>query len=589
VLNACKTDLLFFCNTFLWVFEPRPTPRVLPLNTWRDQDDVLVWMDECYGTREVGIEKSRGVGASWNAIVLFFHRWLFEPRATMAMVSRTEEAVDTRDDPDCLMWKLDFLYEHLPYWLKEDAEGRKILERNYGTHKFLNRANGASIYGYAATGDVTTGGRKTAVLMDEFAKFKIGQDQAALDSTQHVTDSRYFISTYKGSANCFYTMMTQPSSMLKIIIDWKDNPDRGAGLYTSDKGDLRVLDTNYEYVENYDHILDGKIRSPWYDGECRRPGATPLSIAQELDRDPYGSVSKLFSRESFERQRPLVSEPVWRGEPDWDRESLELRWNARSDGPLRLWVPQDDLPSRGPYAVGCDIAAGTGGDFSSNSVIQILDISSGEQVGEYASNDIYPNDFAQLCVAICRFLAGTRDPYFAYLNWDANGSGGAQFFKEVKRWAWGNMYMHRSTTNRRQERTKKPGYWQQDKGAAILMELHNAMLHGDLVIHSKLGLEECMQYEYDGEGQIVHRGAAISEDPSAKGKSHGDRAYALGVALLAAQDRKMDKKDPVPQVVPRESPAGLMERANKGNVDLLDDWWGEVGDGSQGRLDSVYQ
>ena len=147
VINACHTDILFFINTFCWVFEPRPTPRVLPMNTWRDQDDVIAWMDECYGTREVGIEKSRGVGASWNAIALFFHKWLFVPRAAMAVISRTEEAADTRDDPDCLMWKLDFLYENLPYWLREDSEGRGILERNYGTHKFLNRANGASIYG----------------------------------------------------------------------------------------------------------------------------------------------------------------------------------------------------------------------------------------------------------------------------------------------------------------------------------------------------------------------------------------------------------------------------------------------------------
>ena len=575
LLHACKQDLLFFANTFCWVFEPRPTPRILPLNTWRDQDDVLAWMDECFGKREVGIEKSRGVGASWNAVLLFFHKWLFMPRVAMAMISRTEESVDTRDDPDCLMWKLDFLFDNLPYWMRETERGTKILARNFGTHKFLHKESGASIYGYAATGDVTTGGRKTAILMDEFAKFKVGQDQAALDSTQHVTDSRYFVSTYKGSANCFYTMMTQPSSMLKIVIDWKDNPDRGAGLYTADKGELKLLDTDYEHDPNYDYILDGKVRSPWYDGECRRPGATPLSIAQELDRDPYGSVSKLFSRESYERQKSSLKEPVWRGEVDWDRENLELRWHPRADGDVRTWISKDDLPNGGPYAIGCDIAAGTGGDFSSNSVIQVIDIPSGEQVLEYACNDIYPNDFAQLALGVCQFLAASRDPYYAYLNWDANGSGGSQFFKEVRRRGWSNLYMHRSHTNRRHERTKKPGYWQQDKGAAILMELHNAMLHETLLVRSKIGLEECMQYEYDGNGDIVHRGASVSEDPSVKGKAHGDRAYALAVALMAAQDRQLPKDDPEPHVVPRESPLGLLRREMRVETDV-DDWWEEV-------------
>ena len=588
VIRACREDILFFANTFCWVFEPRPTPRVLPLNSWRDQDDVIAWMDECYGVREVGIEKSRGVGASWNAVLLFFHKWLFVDRAAMAMISRTEEAVDTRDDPDCLMWKLDFLYDNLPYWLQQDSQGRKILERNYGTHKFLNRANGASIYGYAATGDVTTGGRKTAILLDEFAKFKVGQDQAALDSTQHVTDCRYFVSTYKGSANCFFTMMTQPSSMLKIVVDWKDNPNRGAGLYTTNKGELEILDEEYDYPENYDFVLDGKARSPWYDIECRRPGATPLSIAQELDRDPYGSVSKLFSKESYDKQRAHVTDPVWRGEVDWDRETLDFSWHDRSDGTMRLWIPKSDLPDRGPYSIGCDIAAGTGGDFSSNSVIEVFDIPTGEQVLEYACNDIYPNDFAQLAIGVCRFLAGKRDPYFAYLAWDANGSGGAQFYKEIKRWGWANLYLHRSTTNRRQARTQKPGYWQQDRGAAILMELHNAMLHEKVQLRSKIGLEETMQYEYDGSGDIVHRGAAISEDPSVKGKSHGDRAYALAVSLLAAQDRQLPQDEPEPHVVPRESPLGLLRRSHRDSATELDGWWSEVGEGAGRVVDPVH-
>ena len=96
-----------------------------------------------------------------------------------------------------------------------------------------------------------------------------------------------------------------------------------------------------------------------------------------------------------------------------------------------------------------------------------------------------------------------------------------------------------------------------------------------------------MQYEYDGEGAICHRGAAISEDPSAKGKSHGDRAYALAVALLAAQDRTITEDDPPPQMVPRESFAGLMARESQSSSGSGATWGGEVGDGAGGRLDSL--
>ena len=84
-----------------------------------------------------------------------------------------------------------------------------------------------------------------------------------------------------------------------------------------------------------------------------------------------------------------------------------------------------------------------------------------------------------------------------------------------------------------------------------------------------------MQYEYDGNGDIVHRGASVSEDPSVKGKAHGDRAYALAVALMAAQDRQLPNDDPEPHVVPRESPLGLLRREMRVETDV-DDWWEEV-------------
>ena len=82
--------------------------------------------------------------------------------------------------------------------------------------------------------------------------------------------------------------------MIKIIMDWKKHPERSRGTYTSDKKELEILDKDYVFPAGYDFVLDGKIRSPYYDSACKRPGATPQSVAQELDRDYGGSDYQIF-------------------------------------------------------------------------------------------------------------------------------------------------------------------------------------------------------------------------------------------------------------------------------------------------------
>ena len=55
---ASRRDLLFFVNTFLYVYEPRK-PAILPFNTWEFQDRAFLLMDQFLGKRDIGLEKSR--------------------------------------------------------------------------------------------------------------------------------------------------------------------------------------------------------------------------------------------------------------------------------------------------------------------------------------------------------------------------------------------------------------------------------------------------------------------------------------------------------------------------------------------------
>ena len=69
------------------------------------------------------------------------------------------------------------------------------------------------------------------------------------------TDSMYLVSTPKGTANSYYEIMHTPSDMEKIVLDWKQHPDRKVGLYTSRNGKLEIIDTEYEFPEDYKFVL----------------------------------------------------------------------------------------------------------------------------------------------------------------------------------------------------------------------------------------------------------------------------------------------------------------------------------------------
>ena len=76
--TACKRDVLFFINTFCWLYEPRnsrlrgTTSNVIPFITYEFQDNALLQMNEALGVQDIGIEKSRDLGATWMFLTLFF-------------------------------------------------------------------------------------------------------------------------------------------------------------------------------------------------------------------------------------------------------------------------------------------------------------------------------------------------------------------------------------------------------------------------------------------------------------------------------------------------------------------------------------
>lgn len=558
MMQACKQDVLFWLNAFCWLYEPRvmrgadgkKLPQVIPFITWEHQDPVILTIRENLGERDIGIEKARGEGASWITVAMAVHDFLFDDMSAVGLVSRTEAAVDSPGDPDSMLWKADFLLEKMPDWMS--GEKGKDYERSYTKHVLRNLKNGATIVGYSATGDVASGGRKKWFGMDELAKFPRPDDADAMASTEPVTESRLIVSTPKGSEGAYYEAMHEPSSMVRLVLDWKGNPSRNRGLYTLVDGKPVATDpVNNPLQPDYDppsqEILDmwsrlrkkgfkleGTVRSPWYDKRCDRPRMTPQFIAQEYDRDYGGSMFRVFGNEFNDKAKHTVRPPFATGTLAYHPEKLTPDFSKGENGPIQIWTTLDsrNQPPHHQFAVGADVSSGVGGAFTSNSVVTVIDLVTMDQVLELAVNTMAPADFADLCMSIGYWF------HTAYLSWEHNGPGTA-FTKRVLEMRYPHIYRRTSLWRGGKKKTKEVGWWTDKKTKeAMFSELHRSVKTGELTLRSEPLLRECGQYVRLN-GIIEHVGNKNSKDDATSGESHGDRVIAAGVALMAARDRPL--------------------------------------------------
>lgn len=562
-MQACAEDPIFFFNTMFWLFEPRTRydsngvvlPKIIPFITWPHQDEAIKEIHKHLGSRDIGLEKSRGEGASWIGVGLGVHTWLFDEMAAVGFVSRTMDAADSPDDPDSLMWKVVWELKMLPRWVvgSEGVDWR----RDRARHNLLRVATGSTITAYAAVGDVASGGRKKWFLMDELAKWGRGPDEQAMASTQHVTDSRLVVSTPKGAEGAYYELMHEPSNLIKLVLAWQDNPTKNRGMYRMQDGVPVAVDpVNNPLPAHYDppsqEVLDmfsrlrkkgfrieGVVRSPWYDNECDRPRATPQSIAQELDRDYGGSSYRIFGHEVMDKAQETIREPYRCGDMTVAAgESDNYQFETLANGPIKLWVTLDERgrPPIGSYAFGADVSSGLGGSHTSNSAIIGIDVRTGEQVLEYAINSEHPHQFTDKCLAICKWF------HNAYFAWEHQGPG---YFTtaRVKTSGYPNVYLRKEFSRRNRKRSGSLGWWMTPESKEkLFMDAAPSIRNGELVIRSRSLHHEMGQYVRMA-GKIINVNVQNAPDDSA-GAAHGDRVIAFLIAYQAMLDRPLEKTKP---------------------------------------------
>lgn len=573
----CARDLLFYCNTFGWLLEPRDKPqwklieqpfgnaKEIPFITRPYQDDALLRMQADLGKKDMVVFKSREMGATWMALYLFDWSWRFEPNSNFGLVSKDEDSVDNPDDPDSLMAKLDFIDVHLPAFLQPGQNSQRYRKRNSTNHTLRNLTNNSTISGYSCTGNMGRGGRKRAFWMDECHSWPAGDDHAAMASTQHITSCRIMCSTPngdRGQAGAFYDVVTKDTSTdstTRIILDWKMDHDKAAGLYMSDgeSNDLRLIDKTYPFEAKYPFVLDGKIRSPYYDYECNRAGATPRAIAAELDMDFGGATSRFFDPALIARAFSGCRNPDCRAhlKKDCDVWIAQLIEDERGD--IELWFPPgaeidvDEhsglirLPQGRRYAMGCDISMGIGGPNSSYSAAVILDATSGEQIAEWRHNKMVPEQFAEYAATL-----GTAFN-LAVICPEVTGVG-LRFLSRIVEIGYRALWLRpQSKDSLMPGLSRRPGYENKDGGFQLLGELQDALRFDKVHVFSRRIIQECERYFVSEIGQLKHPlvGKGRVDAPE---KSHGDSAIAAAAAWWGIHDEKE-----MPQAIREEQEAPL--------------------------------
>jgi len=494
----CSRDILFWVNTFIYTYDPRLDPNVIPFISYPFQDKIILDVqDAIIDGEDYLIKKSRDMGLTWICLIVTLHFFIFKDRQSFLLLSRKEEMVDKTGDLDALMPKLDFMIEFLPKWMVSVDRRSMHLK---------NKLNGSVFDGDTMTADAGRGGRRTAVVQDEFASIVNGE--AVNASTSSVTNCRIVPSTTKGRGTEFYKMESL-KGIRKIICHWWLHPEKVKGAYRT---------------------IDGKLRSIWYDWMDGRNSRRIM--AQEVDIDDGAAESQFFDATKIEHFRKNVARsPFNRGELKYERDDIsDVTFMKSNTGRLLLWLylgmdgfPHDDRR----YVIGVDVSMGTG---ASNSVASILDEKTHDKVGEFATNTLTPAEFAKVVVALGRFFKGSAEE--AFVLWEANGPGYI-FGTEMQELNYSNFYYHTDDKSEKRKESDKPGWYSTKPGKINLLSQYQNAIESEppmLVNYSLEAIEELEYYVYGKNGSVVHSQSDTTTDLSDTSANHGDRVIADSLA-----------------------------------------------------------
>ena len=517
---AFAEDFAAWCECCAWTFRVKEidhTGREKPVA--HPHTPFVLWdcqrvaaaeiIDSVKSGRDLVIRKTRDMGASWLCCAVALWGWQFHAWQSL-LVSRVEDLVDKSGDPDCLMWKLDYLLSNQPSWLLPAPAEKMAKGGAFRQHLMLRHpSNGATITGQASTEHIGRGGRRTLVLFDEFAALE--NADAAWRSAADCTSCRVACSTPIGAGTEYARLISQARTSgeprLVELMYWK-HPEKGQGA---------------EQRLDEDGSVTGFAGSmytwtPWLSDQLRRRDR--IDLAQNVFAESVGSGASFFASHIVTQHREEFGKTPRRCEV------VNGKLDQQPQGRWRVWAAPQRTTE---YVVFIDPSYGTG---SANAAVCIMDAVKREVVAEFADPNIPPYDLALEVAQACRNVwRGRKMPL---VGWETNGPGAA-LQHDFERAGWTNIYRQRVDGTKDEKRTMRIGWTSTKRNKRTLLgNLARQLAQGECIVRSEECLDEMLEYVVLDDGSI-EAGSRRDEATGAR-ESHGDRVMALAGALMLCDE-----------------------------------------------------
>jgi len=362
--------------------------------------------------------------------------------------------------------------------------------------------NGSTILAEANKPDACRGDTINLLVIDEVAAITWMEDiWAAAGLTLTRSQGKCIaISTPKGMAGWYFEQYTDAANLGWNIINahWSEHPLYKQGMYQFIKDDkhpkggyikfldnswpdmnLRVNKQRYKAKDLYPFVLDGRIRSPWYDFESRKLG--PRKTKCELDCSFAGSGGEVIDPEKIR----------------------DLEINARTFPPINppgkgLMKSYKEFfePEEGHvYILSADTSTGDGSDFSGFVVVDVTEM----KVVATFKEQLDPREYAKIIEKIAiRYFKALVVVEYQY------GITTLLCLKDELKYT--NLFY---STLRKTEITKvqkrKIGFWQSETTRTLGGDrLEEAINNGDLKFWSLDIIAELYTWVWDKRGRRDH-------------------------------------------------------------------------------------
>jgi hypothetical protein len=222
-MRLATLNPVWFINTFVFTFDPRRKPAVIPFELYPFQEELIGSLKEAWEKKEHRlIVKSRDMGLSWTVCSFFLWAILFNRDFAGTIGSRKEDEVDDKTIFS-LMPKIDFALDRLPDFMRGAYDEK--LNRSY-MKIYIPETN--SIIRGEGGDNIGRGGRSSVMFVDEFAF--IPRSSRVMEAISQNSDCIVLGSTPCGRGNEFARIYHE-RNIKSHVYKWSQHPTKTEEWY----------------------------------------------------------------------------------------------------------------------------------------------------------------------------------------------------------------------------------------------------------------------------------------------------------------------------------------------------------------------